>query len=53
MTKLLILAIVIIVSGLLIRAIAKLPSRYDRKPKVQNSWSALDSGIDPTENKAP
>ena len=27
----------------------KLSSRYERKPRVLNTWSALDEGIDPTE----
>ena len=27
----------------------KLSSRYERKPRVLNTWSALDKGIDPTE----
>jgi hypothetical protein len=26
----------------------KLSSRYDRKPRELNTWSALDHGIDPT-----
>ena len=26
----------------------KLASRYERKPRVLNTWSALDEGIDPT-----
>ena len=26
----------------------KLSSRYERKPRVLNTWSALDEGIDPT-----
>jgi len=26
----------------------KLSSRYERKPRVLNAWSALDEGIDPT-----
>jgi hypothetical protein len=26
-----------------------LSSRYERKPRVLNSWNALDKGIDPTE----
>jgi len=34
----------------LIRRIVKLPSRYERKPKTLSAWSALDQGIDPTEN---
>ena len=28
----------------------KLSSRYERKPRVLNSWNALDKGIDPTED---
>jgi hypothetical protein len=28
----------------------KISSRYDRKPKVENPWSALDQGIDPTKD---
>ena len=27
----------------------KISSRYERKPRTLNSWSALDKGIDPTE----
>ena len=26
----------------------KLSSRYERKPRVLNTWSALGEGIDPT-----
>ena len=26
----------------------KLSSRYERKPRELNTWSALDHGIDPT-----
>ena len=26
----------------------KLSSKYDRKPRELNTWSALDHGIDPT-----
>jgi len=26
----------------------KLSSRYERKPRVLNTWSARDEGIDPT-----
>ena len=29
----------------------KLSSRYERSPKTLNSWSALDKGIDPSEDK--
>ena len=28
----------------------KLSSRYERKPRELNTWSALDNGIDPTVN---
>ena len=28
----------------------KLSSRYERKPRELNTWSALDHGIDPTVN---
>jgi hypothetical protein len=27
----------------------KLSTRYERKPKTQTPWNALDNGIDPTE----
>jgi hypothetical protein len=33
---------------LLIGKKIKLSSRYERKPRVLNTWSALDEGIDPT-----
>jgi hypothetical protein len=29
----------------------KISSRYERAPRVLNSWSALDKGIDPTEDQ--
>jgi hypothetical protein len=29
----------------------KLSSRYERSPKTLNSWSALDNGIDPSDEK--
>ena len=28
----------------------KISSRYERAPRQLNSWSALDKGIDPTED---
>ncbi len=31
----------------------KLSSKYDRKPRELNTWSALDHGIDPTEEEKP
>ena len=33
---------------LLISKRFKLSSRYERKPRELNTWSALDHGIDPT-----
>lgn len=27
----------------------RISSRYERKPRVLNTWSALDKGIDPTD----
>jgi len=27
----------------------KLSTRYERKPRTQTPWSALDNGIDPTQ----
>jgi hypothetical protein len=29
----------------------KLSPRYERKPRQLNTWSALDHGIDPTEDE--
>ena len=29
----------------------KISSRYERAPRQLNSWSALDNGIDPTEDQ--
>jgi hypothetical protein len=29
----------------------KISSRYERAPRVLNTWSALDKGIDPTEDQ--
>jgi hypothetical protein len=31
----------------------KISSRYERAPRQLNSWSALDKGIDPTEDLKP
>ncbi|MEI9908110.1 MAG: hypothetical protein WDO06_09765 [Actinomycetota bacterium] len=44
------LLLVLIVAFILIavRWIVKLPSRYDRKPRVQTPWNSLDNGIDPS-----
>ncbi len=27
----------------------RISARYERKPRILNTWSALDNGIDPTE----
>ena len=35
---------------LVAKRIVKLPSKYERAPKVISSWRALDQGIDPTED---
>ena len=29
----------------------KISSRYERAPRVLNTWAALDKGIDPTEDQ--
>ena len=46
--------IVIVLLGaatfLVAKRIIKLPSKYERAPKVISSWRALDQGIDPTED---
>ncbi len=31
----------------------KLSSKYERKPRELNTWSALDHGIDPTVEEKP
>ena len=31
----------------------RMSPRYERSPKVLNSWSALDNGIDPSEEISP
>jgi len=43
----LIMFIIVILAGRKL----KLSSRYERSPKTLNSWSALDKGIDPSEEK--
>jgi len=44
-------AVVVSVLVLLIARKFKLSSRYERAPRVLNSWAALDKGIDPTEDQ--
>jgi hypothetical protein len=41
-------ALVIVISKRL-----KLSSKYDRKPRELNTWTALDHGIDPTVEEKP
>ncbi len=36
---------------LLITRKFKISARYERAPRELNSWSALDKGIDPTEDQ--
>jgi len=40
---------VVMVLVFLISRRFKLSTRYERKPKTHTPWSALDDGIDPTE----
>jgi len=44
------MAVIVMVLVVLIGRKFNLSSRYERKPHVLNSWSALDKGIDPTED---
>lgn len=37
----------------IVRAIIKLPSRYERRPKNLSPWNALDEGIDPSISEEP
>ena len=53
MKELLPIAISLVVVFALVVLISKrfkLSSRYERKPRELNTWSALDHGIDPTVN---
>ncbi len=36
-----------------VRAIIKLPSKYERRPKNLSPWNALDEGIDPSISDKP
>lgn len=48
------IAVVLIVSTVfVVRKIAKLPSRYERRPKNLSPWNALDQGIDPSIPEKP
>jgi len=44
-------AVFVIAVVLLIARKFKISSRYERAPRQLNSWSALDQGIDPTEDQ--
>ena len=43
-------AVFVLAIVLLIARKFKISSRYERAPHQLNSWSALDKGIDPTED---
>ena len=43
-------AVFVLALVLLLARKFKLSSRYERAPRQLNSWSALDKGIDPTED---
>jgi len=44
-------AVFVLALVLLLARKFKLSSRYERAPRQLNSWSALDKGIDPTEDE--
>jgi hypothetical protein len=44
-------AIVVMGIVLLLARKFKISARYERTPRQLNSWSALDNGIDPTEDQ--
>ena len=44
-------AVIVLALVLLLTRKFKLSSRYERAPRQLNSWSALDKGIDPTEDQ--
>ena len=43
-------AVFVLAIVLLIARKFKISTRYERAPRQLNSWSALDKGIDPTED---
>ncbi len=52
MKQLVAIAASVIVVYVLVILLSKkfaISARYERKPRVLNSWSALDNGIDPTQ----
>ncbi|MBC7463272.1 MAG: hypothetical protein H7227_03315 [Actinobacteria bacterium] len=53
-SRTLLVALLVIVAAffvLLTRWIVRLPHRYERHPRALNPWSALDSGIDPSDSE--
>lgn len=42
-------AVVIFTLVLIVGRKLRMSSRYERSPQVLNSWSALDNGIDPSD----
>jgi len=44
-------AVFVLALVLLLARKFRLSSRYERAPRQLNSWSALDKGIDPTEDQ--
>ena len=44
-------AVIVLALVLLLARKFKLSTRYERAPRQLNSWSALDKGIDPTEDQ--
>jgi hypothetical protein len=44
-------AVVVLAIVVLLARKFKISSRYERAPRQLNSWSALDKGIDPTQDE--
>jgi hypothetical protein len=44
-------AVVVMAIVVLLARKFKISSRYERAPRQLNSWSALDKGIDPTQDE--
>lgn len=44
-------AVVVMAIVLLLARKFKISARYERAPQQLNSWSALDKGIDPTQDE--
>ena len=54
MVRFIAVALVVLVAFyFVLRAIIKLPSRYERSPKNLSSWNALDEGFDPSISDKP